>query len=742
MSTPQRKPGMSGPPQQTGGGGAVAIDPMKLLQKYKLVLAISVVIGIVVGFGAHILAAKFFPKYTSHVTWECAPAEEAVEIISVATVDETEMDRFMGTQVATMKSQLILNKVISDPRLPDLAPTWSSNYMRRGNIDVVKAFKDFEKMVSANAIPKTFLIRLSVTTGNRQDAAGLVTMVQDAYLNELRSQYTRDYLSRQEAIRDSIEATNDAIADLSARKTRLVRDEQIDSIDSAKSTASERLRLINAELVGIQQSLEALSVIKANDEAQLQRDTGIEYDSQLRETVNMSPLMQTFKQELKRLETALVALQSNGIQPSHRQYRQVESQIAAHKRKIEDTREELLREAFEARVQGTTTTLQQLRAQQAELNTQKEELAEKLTELTRITQEIADIDRQIEGKINQLGSDEAALSDLEAASNLASAQRVNVVESATVPDLPSFPVLYVMVPAGMFLIVGLTVGGILAFELLDQRIKSAADIRMIPRARSLGILMDAGEDPSSPDNVSTAFADMPGSVFAEYFRQLRTNVIASMGKGEHRTLLVVGAMPQSGSTTVVTNLAQSCVASGLNTLIVDANFRRPSVHTDLGIGDGQGLGDVLAGEASFDDCLVEIDDGPSVLRIGSKQNRQVERLSSRAMKDLLQELSGKYDLVLIDVAPSIVAGDAGILANITDASMLVVRAMSEKRGQVARMARELGEANGEFIGIVVNAVRSAAGGYMRKNIRTSFNYRQIEEKAKKSSKKAPKDTAA
>ena len=74
--------------------------------------------------------------------------------------------------------------------------------------------------------------------------------------------------------------------------------------------------------------------------------------------------------------------------------------------------------------------------------------------------------------------------------------------------------------------------------------------------------------------------------------------------------------------------------------------------------------------------------------------------------------------------------------------MLVVRAMSEKRGQVARMARELSEANGEFIGIVVNAVRSAAGGYMRKNIRTSFNYRQIEEKAKKSSKKAPKDTAA
>jgi polysaccharide biosynthesis transport protein len=742
MSTPQRKPGMPGPTQQSAGGAAVAIDPMKLLHKYKFVLVIAAVVGVFVGYGAHVLFAKFAPKYTSHITWECSPAEDSIEVINVREVNETEMDRFMGTQVATMKSQLILNKVIADPRLPDLAPSWSSNYLRRGNIDVVEAYKDFEKMVSASAIPKTFLIRLSVTTGDRQDAAGLVTMVQDAYLNELNSQYNRDVVSRREAIRDSIETTNDAIADLTARKTRLVREEQIDSIDSARSTASERLRLINAELVGIQQSLEALAVIRANDEAQLQRDTGIEYDSQLRETVNLSPMMQTFKQELKRLETHLVALQSSGIRPDHRQYKQVESQIDAHKRKIENTREELLREAFEARVQSTKTTVQQLRAQEAELLTQKEELAEKLTELTRITQEIADIDRQIDGKINQLGTDEAALSDLEAASNLSSAQRVNVVESATIPDLPTFPVLFVMVPAGMFVIFGLTVGGILAFELLDQRIKSAADIRMIPRAGSLGILMDASEDPSSPENVSTAFADMPGSVFAEYFRQLRTSVLANLSKGEHRTLLVVGAMPRSGSTTVVTNLAQSCVASGLNTLIIDANFRRPSVHTSLGLGDGDGLGDVLAGETTLDQCLVQIDEGPSVLRIGTKKNRQVERLSSRAMKDLLAELSSKYDLVLIDVAPSIVAGDAGILANITDASMLVVRAMSEKRGQVARMSRELSDANSEFIGIVVNAVRSAAGGYMRKNIRTSFNYRNVEESAKKSSKKAPKDSAA
>ena len=449
-------------------------------------------------------------------------------------------------------------------------------------------------------------------------------------------------------------------------------------------------------------------------------------------------MIMTFKQELKRLQTALVSLQADGIKPDHRQYRQIVNQISAHNRKIEDTREELLRDAFEARVQNTATTLQQFRAQEAELSSQKDDLVEKLTELTRLSEEIADIDRQIEANIKLMGDQQTALSELMAASTLSSAQRVTVVESATVPDLPTFPVIYIMIPAGVFLVVSLTAGVIVLNEILDQRIKSASDIRMIPRTPSLGIIMDSSEDPSNPTNVATAFADDPGSVFAEHFRHLRTAVSSALNKNGHQTLVVVGAMPKSGATTVITNLAQSCVASGISTLIIDANFRRPSVHKSLELGEGNGLGDVLAGDSSLESCIIDIDRGPSVLRVGTKENRQIERLSSKSMKELLGECKSKYDLVLIDVAPSIVAGDATILANSTDASMLVVRAMSEKRGQVARMSRELGDSRAEFIGVLVNGVRSAAGGYMRKNIKTSFNYRTVEETPKAN----PKDSAA
>ncbi|MBL4698168.1 MAG: hypothetical protein JKX70_04975, partial [Phycisphaerales bacterium] len=114
--------------------------------------------------------------------------------------------------------------------------------------------------------------------------------------------------------------------------------------------------------------------------------------------------------------------------------------------------------------------------------------------------------------------------------------------------------------------------------------------------------------------------------------------------------------------------------------------------------------------------------GPDVLAAGSRTKRVIERLGTQEMGKVLAEASALYDIVILDVAPAIVAGDANTLASQVDATMLVVRAMSEKRGQVARLKNELGDCRAELLGILVNGVRSSAGGYMRKNIRTSHQY--------------------
>lgn len=273
------------------------------------------------------------------------------------------------------------------------------------------------------------------------------------------------------------------------------------------------------------------------------------------------------------------------------------------------------------------------------------------------------------------------------------------------------------------------VGGLIVVrEILDQRVKSPADVAMIPKARVLGMVPYASEDPSSPESIETVFRDDPRSILAESFRQLRTPLLKKMQRAGHKSLLVVSGLPGSGASSVTLNLAFACAAAEQRVLVVDANFRRPAVHRAFGQGEAPGLSDVLAGKATLSKVSRKTDaEGVEILPAGSREHRVFERLGSEKMSELLAEAGRDYDLVLIDVSPAVVSGDAMSLANCADASILVVRAMGEKRGMVARLHNELSECRAEMLGVVVNAVRSATGGYMRKNIRTSHAYQAEED---------------
>jgi len=718
--------GAGAPPSSSGGGGA-SFDPLKLLQKYKYLLVVSVFMGAVIGVGAHVFFLKFSPGFKSTVLFECSPVETDLKAISTATIDEDEMARFMGTQVFTIKGEQVLFAVLGDSRLNAEAPIWFRKYSKNGNLDIVEGYKDLEKIIKAYSIPNTYLIQLSVQVGDRNDAAGLVRLVKENYIRILSSGTNSGITTRKESFRKAIAEAEDSLKELAARKGRLISESGSETSEVDNSAQAEALRLINAQIINNQQQIEAFQVTLANDEAQLQRNTPIDFDAMLRERVEQMPLVQSHLQSISGLKTQMTAMLSEGFKPEHRTYRQMISQLEATERILEDTRSKLLMESFETRIDSTRMVLSQLKAQIVDLSAQQEQLQTELNELTLISEEIADIDRQIDNTTNNMAEYQNGLSELGMAAGLDSARRITIKKPENLPDRPSFPIIYIMVPAGMFLVTAVTVGVIVIFEMLDQRIKSAADIALIPRTRILGIIPDAEEDPAKHASLDTLFMDSPSSVLAEHYRQLRTKITKDLGRHGHKTLLVAGAMPGSGATCVASNLAQACVAAGKKTLLIDTNFRRSRIHTAFGLSESPGLGEVLAGEKTVSDCIQAAgENAPDVLSAGSRTLRVVERLGTRAMSEMLAQASDMYDVVILDVAPAIVAGDALTLASQVDATMLVVRAMSEKRGQVARLKNELGDNRAEFLGVLVNCVRSAAGGYMRKNIKTSHQYHALD----------------
>ncbi|MBL4590654.1 MAG: AAA family ATPase, partial [Phycisphaerales bacterium] len=686
MSNPQSPPRNPTRPQPAGGapgntGPTVSLDPIKLLQKYKWALAASILVGAVAGVVAHIGFSKFAPKYTSFAVFQCNPVGEEIGEVNPAIVNPEEMERFIGTQVANMKSEQIIALVVRDSRIINEAPQWTKQFMRNGVFDTVEANAELQKIVQAYPVQNTYLIKIALSVRNPNDAAGLVKLVRLNYLDMINSNNSRNVIQRKKVISDAIDRASKEIKNLNTRRTRLVRDGSLDSLDSAKSSRAMKLRLIDTSLVDIQQTLEALAVMQVADETSLQRESGVDYTESLREEVEQNPLIRGLIQDKKRSETSLLSLQADGFGPQHRDVVRLISGIAALERKIEDTREEFLRKAFEARVQGTRMTINQYRAQESDLLKQHEELKDELTELTSISGEIKDIDHQILVTVELQSNHANDLAKLNTASSLDSASRVVVFAQETIPDRQSFPVIFTMVPAGVFVVGALTVGFILLFEFLDQRVKSAADIAMIPRTRPLGIIPDTCEDPANPTCAETVFRDSPTSVLAEHYRQLRTKIGNDLLRKQHRSLLVVGAMPGSGATSVTINLACACAARGQKTLIIDTNHRRPSIHSALGLNSDRGLADVLAGDNTLEECIQSTGErSPDVLAVGSLPHRIIERLGTDAMGDLIKQVSERYEIVLIDTSPAIVSGDAAMLANQTDASMLVVRAMAEKRG--------------------------------------------------------------
>jgi non-specific protein-tyrosine kinase len=718
--TPPR-PGANAAP----AGGAFTIDPVKLLLKYKWLLAGAAGLGLVLGTISHFVLLRVYPVFTSDVIFECLPPDIKPGQIMPPTIDREEIQLFMGTQVDRMKSDFVLASVVRDPRLPAEAPKWTRPYQKGTGFDLVNAQEDLEKIVRASMVPNTYFIRMAVSTNFREDAAGIVRLVKENYMDDLRKRSTSDINDRKDVTRRSIQASERQLSDLNARRMRLVRDQRLDTLDGQKSQVAESLRITNYELLKVEQALESARVGLARDEAQLQRGTGIQYDNSLRLEVEGSQQMLQLQSQLNLLESRLSSLRADGVMPQHREFRTTQSEIDGTRQQIELTRERLLREAFESRVDSYRLYIQQLQAQQSDLLRQIEELGTEMVQLTSIVGEVSDIDRSIETTIAMIAEQQMALSELDAAASLTSAIRVRVVQGETVPDVPTFPKIYIMVPLGIILLTGLVTGVVLVIELLDQRVKGPSDLAALGRMSVLGIVPDAAEDPSDPKHPESVFRDVPGSVMAEHYRQIRTRVSKAMIRQGHRTLVVVGATPGSGATSVVSNLGSALVAAGHTVLVIDANYRRPRLHLAFDAPEGPGLADVLAGVTPLDTAIVRNKSegsGPDLLPVGSAKHRMIEQLGTQGIERVLDEARAKYEFVLLDVAPALVAGDAQTLANRCDASMLVARAMHEKRGMVVRLRNELSESRAEFLGAMVNAVRSSAGGYMRKNIRTQANY--------------------
>ncbi len=273
---------------------------------------------------------------------------------------------------------------------------------------------------------------------------------------------------------------------------------------------------------------------------------------------------------------------------------------------------------------------------------------------------------------------------------------VMTIHSAELPSEPVSPdgelLLGLGGSLGFLLGLGLTVWGRRPWNTVATEL----DVRDLAGAPVIGVLPDR--------------APAEDATRADVVRGIRRNLELLGERGTPRVVVVTGAVPGDGSSTLARAVAEDLAGAGGRVVLVEADRRRARVPDTAALADVRGFFDVLAGAASLSEAVRREPGGRlSVVPPGRAPADPVELLTSTRLNGLLHALRASRDVVIIDAPPVLSLPDAALLGALADGCLLAVRHRRTRRGQFADATSNLTAAGGKVLAVVLTGVQRPDG---------------------------------
>ncbi len=247
-------------------------------------------------------------------------------------------------------------------------------------------------------------------------------------------------------------------------------------------------------------------------------------------------------------------------------------------------------------------------------------------------------------------------------------------------------------------ILGLLSGIAIAFllELMDTSVKSIEDVERYLKVPVLAVI---------PKDVGVLHQQNAASPDAEAYRILRTNIEFNRKNPEDNAITVVSGGAGEGKSTTLVNLAYICAQGGYTTLIIDADLRRPRLHTLFDINNSVGLTNYLTTDLSLEDVVLQTPvENLFFMPSGILPADAAGILNSRRMSELIQDVKQRFDLVFVDSPPILGVSDASVLASEVDFTIIVIQHRKLPRNMLVRVKQAVENVGGKVIGVVLNNV--------------------------------------
>jgi capsular exopolysaccharide synthesis family protein len=289
--------------------------------------------------------------------------------------------------------------------------------------------------------------------------------------------------------------------------------------------------------------------------------------------------------------------------------------------------------------------------------------------------------------------------DLEAAS---AQTGVVVVQQATPPGAPYAPDVRLYTMLAAFAGLCLAIGAIAVYEYLDNTTKITTPYNELigaPLLATIPVIPGLGD----AEHNQLFLLDQPTSSQSEAVRLLRTNVEFAAAGQEIATLAVTSSGPGDGKSTVAANLGAALAQAGFSVALIDGDLRRPTLHRVFAIRNERGLSNLLTRpDLKWEDVARSVNDLPlHVITSGPVPPNPSDLLRSDRLKTLMSQISTQVDIVVVDTPPALAASDALLIADATDAVLLVCRAGATRIDKLEQAVAALPD-SARVIGVLLN----------------------------------------
>ncbi len=611
---------------------------------------------------------------------------------------ETEAQVLQGDSLAILvirKMRLDQNPAFRGKIDPEAAKTETvrSSDPRQLTDDERAALGTFKGGLKVKRDTSSRLIQVSFDSPDPALAAQVANLLVQTFIDQSFQSRHDAVLKSSEWLSRQLDDIRQKMEDSSRALTQFQQSIGVADVDSNRSTFTEHMGELSR-----QQTLAQSERIQL--QALLKNASNPDSLTEVRTNQVVLQLSQRLAEQRAALSQALVVYGSNhpAAKKLQSEVNELQSQLDSQKSAIVNS----MRASYAAAEARESLMAAEMKGTGKELD--------KVARYTTLKKEVeanVDLYNSLYGKIKEAG--------ISAASKSAD---ITVIDPARVPGL-----------------LAALVGGVgLAFicEELDNKLRSPEDIRrwigsanvsVIPviseseapetrlgwSKRIVGALPSAVEDRKT----NMLFLERPNSPEGEALQALYASIMLSWPNNPPQTLLIVSAFPGEGKTTVALNLSHA-LAQHANTCLVDADLRKGRVASAFSLPAGQGLGDVLTGDATLETSLLEVPglSNLSILPAGRSKGNFGQLICSGKMEQTIAALRERFRFVVVDSAPILPFVDGRALSTLADAVILVGRAGITTRQAMRRSVELISEVHGApILQVVLNAAEMGSNDY-------------------------------